>query len=1018
VDMLFDLVEISDPAIASDISRVALGPVIAIVTNITDVPGRLLLRKTCLELVKALNTQFAEAEESTADKSVAAAAFPTAASMHKAAVQLLHSIAPTGDFLIQMDLVELLISSVLILDPRKQDIAVVKAFGKPSAELFNRISPETFEVDVTRFLTLLNDSVRAVVVSTVRSIHLDDMPIEPPYEFDDGQITAFVCFNTASDTVTFPAQNGKVGAGNYDWIELDRSCVVTTALDASGNTLTLTIEKDFDPDKVSLPAGTEKVTIRLVEAVSDIPVLQDAAHDLQNSRAKNTHKVALTAHVSMPIEAPLHAPKKTDPTCAELTAANSSSESIDSFEMADDAQDKRYTPLQVRVMTPQSGVRGKAPQLHHEEKAELDFDDSLPLIEEEGTDSIEDERRKEPDATVPLSQRQAVKIRPHTADDDDLGERNTSPFLPDDSDDMVEPEPSTPKAAEVPRRPRRKATISRKAGGLGASDGCIAAGRSIQTLDFDSDNDNGDDDDDDFATVKGTRKMPPPRYKGPTKSKKAKAHQISSTSRESASTDRKSVVNSNSARKKKQPAIANDQKKAQRKATKAERIVAIRAVSDSTGDTSFSDDIDDMALARAVEEVERQARQPEKPPKMMQRSSDDEWTPQPRSSTRKPSASKGRAARGRKALKQGMTLSGTASVRKESKRSPSRPKAFRSQTNVGAMDEEDAETSGRPIFGRAASARLSAAVNRKEAMLKHPASSGNRSARKLESRTSHGQVRASKRASNKQRFELDNLTCDDSDDVDISDGEDLSEISGLNFELLSTRSKPSVSQRRPGKVKSVGRKQHGTQSPSVSTSSFCDTTALSDRVTRSSAKRKASEVSEHEASFQPSFIQEIQAKLSQMSKRAKVSDGESLRQTFSSAAATIHATVMSIFDDHHEEEQMVRLRHTQEMAALFKKQHKIFSKMKHLGSEGQILIRGLEENAAVLVQLEQYTQEGFPHADNPDAAALDLGDVEHDRIESCTAKLADQVKKSLGLLQADSKSRQKMHMMRMMAELM
>mgnify|MGYP003332920669 CR=1 FL=1 len=90
-----------------------------------------------------------------------------------------------------------------------------------------------------------------------RSIHVDDVEIHTPRAFSDADIEPFVCFNTSSNSIVFSAQDADDTSLNYKWIELGQTDVSKCVLQDDNKTITLQIVPDANPDKISLPSGTE-----------------------------------------------------------------------------------------------------------------------------------------------------------------------------------------------------------------------------------------------------------------------------------------------------------------------------------------------------------------------------------------------------------------------------------------------------------------------------------------------------------------------------------------------------------------------------------------------------------------------------------------------------------------------------------------------------------------------------------------------------------------------------------------
>lgn len=85
---------------------------------------------------------------------------------------------------------------------------------------------------------------------------LDEIEAQPPSEFTEAEVSNCVCFNTSSDSIVFPVQYEEDLDATYQWAELDNACVKSASLSSDGRTITLEIVDGFDPDKVSLPEGT------------------------------------------------------------------------------------------------------------------------------------------------------------------------------------------------------------------------------------------------------------------------------------------------------------------------------------------------------------------------------------------------------------------------------------------------------------------------------------------------------------------------------------------------------------------------------------------------------------------------------------------------------------------------------------------------------------------------------------------------------------------------------------------
>lgn len=172
----------------------------------------------------------------------------------------------------------------------------------------------------------------------------------------------------------------------------------------------------------------------------------------------------------------------------------------------------------------------------------------------------------------------------------------------------------------------------------------------------------------------------------------------------------------------------------------------------------------------------------------------------------------------------------------------------------------------------------------------------------------------------------------------------------------------------------------------------------------------------------------------------QVDQEATVKNVFAAAAIDMHTQIMSIHNTQQAEFDEVYVRHNAEKAMLFKKLATINKRLKKVTVENNRLIRGLEvstgqsdladngtltdpllcsqDNTATQVALEQWIHEQFPFADEVDVAAqVDLTTSDVERIETCATKLSERVKKALGALQADSKSKQKMNMMRMMASM-
>jgi hypothetical protein len=186
---------------------------------------------------------------------------------------------------------------VLLLDPKKQAAVLIDSFGKQGAKLFDTISGDTFELDTTRFLMHLNETSGAVIMAATRfvptqlsvslvlccecalrvlpsgaivahthfchfqptwsrSIQIDGVEKRPPTQFTDADIPEFVSFNISSDSLTFLVQNDDDDT-IYDWIELDRAGVSKTTFEQDHTTITLQMQKGFDPAKITLPEGTK-----------------------------------------------------------------------------------------------------------------------------------------------------------------------------------------------------------------------------------------------------------------------------------------------------------------------------------------------------------------------------------------------------------------------------------------------------------------------------------------------------------------------------------------------------------------------------------------------------------------------------------------------------------------------------------------------------------------------------------------------------------------------------------------
>jgi hypothetical protein len=173
---------------------------------------------------------------------------------------------------------------------------------------------------------------------------------------------------------------------------------------------------------------------------------------------------------------------------------------------------------------------------------------------------------------------------------------------------------------------------------------------------------------------------------------------------------------------------------------------------------------------------------------------------------------------------------------------------------------------------------------------------------------------------------------------------------------------------------------------------------------------------------------------------------------FSVAAAGVQFKLLTLRGAQEDEMRAVLERQAMEKAALFKKMMGVNKRLKKLVSEKDRLVHSLEvrcwfilyssiqcmrllmsggaatayrcslthlqENAASLIALDQSVHEHFPSVDSPDGGHVELGDDDRERIEECTEKLGTRVKKYLGTLQSDSKSKEKINMMRMMASMM
>lgn len=66
------------------------------------------------------------------------------------------------------DLVELLISGILVLDSNESKVVLSDLFGEDVGRVFHAIDPGTFETDTTNFLAALNKMDGAVIIAPVR----------------------------------------------------------------------------------------------------------------------------------------------------------------------------------------------------------------------------------------------------------------------------------------------------------------------------------------------------------------------------------------------------------------------------------------------------------------------------------------------------------------------------------------------------------------------------------------------------------------------------------------------------------------------------------------------------------------------------------------------------------------------------------------------------------------------------------------------------------------------------------